>query len=44
MTSPFLFMELLDLKSAASDLLGPVFGANAGWFSDNNFVIEAGKK
>lgn len=37
-TSPFLFMELADVKSIETF---KVFGSNAGWFSDNNFVAEA---
>ena len=39
-TSPFLFMELADLESNEEF---KVFGNNAGWFSDNNFLAEANK-
>jgi hypothetical protein len=39
-TSPFLFFELSD-KQVEQDLLSNVFGSNAGWFSDNNFVAQA---
>jgi len=39
-TSPFLLMELAD-----AEFKNPtkVFEANAGWFSDNNFLAEGGK-
>jgi hypothetical protein len=39
-TSPFLFMELADSESNEEF---KVFGSNAGWFSDNNFLAEANK-
>ena len=39
-TSPFLFMELTDSESNEEFR---VFGSNAGWFSDNNFLAEANK-
>lgn len=39
-TSPFLFMELKDTETAEPF---KVFGSNAGWFSDNNFVAEKGQ-
>jgi len=35
-------MELQD-KDEKQELLAPVHGSNAGWFSDNNFVAEAGR-
>jgi len=40
-TSPFLFLELQDATSEKSTSTSGVFGSNAGWFSDNNFVAEA---
>jgi hypothetical protein len=40
-TSPYFFMELQDGIASSTSKSG-VFGANAGWFSDNNFVAEAG--
>jgi beta-mannosidase len=49
-TSPFLFMEIKDYDEVISELnkdnqekIG-VFGCNAGWFSDNNFVAIANNK
>lgn len=38
-TSPFFFMELRDSENVEPF---KVFGSNAGWFSDNNFVAEKG--
>ncbi len=38
--SLFLFMELADSK--VKDSFDVVYGSNAGWFSDNNFIAEAG--
>ena len=38
-TSPFLFMELKDSETSEPF---KVFGSNAGWFSDNNFLAEKG--
>ena len=40
-TSPFLFMELAD--NEVKDSFDIVYGSNAGWFSDNNFVAEGGR-
>lgn len=51
-TSPFLFLELRDELESAHDkkkkeqtstMSAEIFGANAGWFSDNNFVAEVGQ-
>lgn len=39
--SPFLFMELADKE--VKDSFDIVYGSNAGWFSDNNFLAEAGR-
>jgi len=55
-TSPFLFMELKDILQEQSHSYwkpserddsaknNGVFNSNAGWFTDNNFVAEAGVK
>lgn len=38
--SPFLFMELKDSTTTEPF---KVYGSNAGWFSDNNFLAEKGQ-
>lgn len=43
-TSPFLFLELKNSPvSFASYKTAGVYKNNAGWFSDNNFLAEAGR-
>jgi hypothetical protein len=45
LTSPFLFFEMDDIENATkAGGQSNVFGPNAGWFSDNNFLAEAHKK
>ena len=44
-TSPFSFLELnnIDAKKPVDAQKTGVFGASAGWFSDNNFLAEKGQ-